>query len=158
MKESFWYFEVAFWVARVVNTLTSLQSFTSDPANITLLLGWYDVATSHNVKWNNVETTLRMSTLKFTTFNNVETTLSFSTSIFTYAYSFQSESTLYSCLNVQELLARSRREIWRWSDCDWTRTQNHLNAYVTWQEHTVNILRASKSLKTLNMLNNKKYI
>ena len=25
-------------------------------------------------------------------------------------YAFQSESTLYSCLNVQELLARSRRE------------------------------------------------
>ena len=39
---------------------------------------------------------------------------------------FQSESTLYSCLNVKELLARSRREIWRWSDCNWTRTQNHL--------------------------------
>ena len=27
------------------------------------------------------------------------------------AYAFQSESTLYSCLNVKELLARSRREI-----------------------------------------------
>ena len=41
-------------------------------------------------------------------------------------YAFQSEFTLYSCLNVKELLARSRREIWRWSDCNWTRTQNHL--------------------------------
>ena len=41
-------------------------------------------------------------------------------------YAFQSESTLYSCLNVKELLAWSRRQIWRWSDCDWTRTQNHL--------------------------------
>ena len=41
-------------------------------------------------------------------------------------YAFQSESTLTSCLNVKELLARSRREIWRWSDCNWTRTQNHL--------------------------------
>ena len=39
---------------------------------------------------------------------------------------FQSESTLYSCLNVKELLARSRHEIWRWSECNWTRTQNHL--------------------------------
>ena len=29
-------------------------------------------------------------------------------------YAFQSESTLYSCLNVKELLARSRCEIWRW--------------------------------------------
>ena len=38
---------------------------------------------------------------------------------------FQSESTLYSCLNVKEVLARSRREIWKLSDCNWTRTQNH---------------------------------
>ena len=27
-------------------------------------------------------------------------------------YTFQSESTLYNCLNVKEILARSRREIW----------------------------------------------
>ena len=39
-------------------------------------------------------------------------------------YAFQSKSTLYSCLNVKEFLARSRREIW--SDCNWTWTQNHL--------------------------------
>ena len=38
---------------------------------------------------------------------------------------FQSESTLYSCLNVIELLAWSRHEIWNLSDCNWTRTQNH---------------------------------
>ena len=41
-------------------------------------------------------------------------------------YAFQSESTLYSCLNVKELLARSRREIWSLSDCNWIRTHNHL--------------------------------
>ena len=41
-------------------------------------------------------------------------------------YAFQSESTLYSCLNVKELLVRSRHQMWRWSDCNWTRTQNHL--------------------------------
>ena len=41
-------------------------------------------------------------------------------------YVFQSESTLYSCLNVRELLARSRREIWSLIDCNWTRTHNHL--------------------------------
>ena len=41
-------------------------------------------------------------------------------------YAFQSESTLYSCLNVKELLARRRCEIWSWSDCNWTRTHNHL--------------------------------
>ena len=41
-------------------------------------------------------------------------------------YLFQSEFTLYSCLNVKELLARSRRKIWNLSDCNWTRTYNHL--------------------------------
>ena len=38
----------------------------------------------------------------------------------------QSESTLDSCLNGKELLAQSRREVWRLNDCCWTRTQNHL--------------------------------
>ena len=41
-------------------------------------------------------------------------------------YAFQSESTLYSCLNVKEVLARNRCIIWSLSDCNWTRTQNHL--------------------------------
>ena len=41
-------------------------------------------------------------------------------------YAFQSESTLYICMNVKEFVARSRRETWRWSDCNCTRTQNHL--------------------------------
>ena len=31
-------------------------------------------------------------------------------------YAFQSESTRYSCLSFKELLARSKREIWRWSE------------------------------------------
>ena len=35
-------------------------------------------------------------------------------------------SLTYSCLNVKKLLAQSRHEIWRLSDCNWTRTQNHL--------------------------------
>ena len=35
-------------------------------------------------------------------------------------YAFQSKSTLYSCLNVKELLAWSRRKIWSWSNCNWT--------------------------------------
>ena len=34
-------------------------------------------------------------------------------------YAFQSESTLYSCLNVKELLAWSRRVIWSLSDWNW---------------------------------------
>ena len=41
-------------------------------------------------------------------------------------HAFQSESTHYSCLNVKELLAWNRREIWSLSDCHWTRTHNHL--------------------------------
>ena len=41
-------------------------------------------------------------------------------------YAFQRESTLYSFLNLKELLARSRCEIWRFRDWNCTRTQNHL--------------------------------
>ena len=41
-------------------------------------------------------------------------------------YPFRSESTPYSCLNVKELLARRRREIWSLSDCNWTQNHNHL--------------------------------
>ena len=41
-------------------------------------------------------------------------------------YTFQSESTLYSYLNVKELLAWSRCKIWSLGDCNWTWTQNHL--------------------------------
>ena len=41
-------------------------------------------------------------------------------------YAFLSESTLYSCLNVKELLARNRREFLILSDCNGTRTHNHL--------------------------------
>ena len=43
-----------------------------------------------------------------------------------HVYAFQSESTLYSCLNVKELLARSRCDIWSLNDCNGTRTQSHL--------------------------------
>ena len=41
-------------------------------------------------------------------------------------HAFQSESTLYSCRNVKELLAGNRRKIWSLTDCKWARTQNHL--------------------------------
>ena len=43
-------------------------------------------------------------------------------------YSFHCESTLHSCLNVKELLARSRRHIWRLSDCNGTR----LGSFAKW--------------------------
>ena len=42
------------------------------------------------------------------------------------AYAFQSESTLYNYLDVKELLAQNRRKFWKLSDCNWTRTRNHL--------------------------------
>ena len=44
-------------------------------------------------------------------------------------YVFQSESKLYSCLNVKELLARNSPEIWNLSDCNWTRTRNEVSGY-----------------------------
>ena len=55
-------------------------------------------------------------------------------------YLFHSESTLYICLNVQEFLARSRCEIWRWSDCNWNRTQNHLGLKRTFN-HLVKLAK-----------------
>ena len=56
-------------------------------------------------------------------------------------YAFQSESTLYSGLNVKELLARNRCDNWSLSDCigTWThsylvrkRTLNHLAKLAEW--------------------------
>ena len=41
-------------------------------------------------------------------------------------YASHGEYKLYIWLNVKELLARNRREIWRRSDCNGPRTQNHL--------------------------------
>ena len=41
-------------------------------------------------------------------------------------YAFQSESTGYICLNVKELLVRTRRDTWSLSDYNATRTHNHL--------------------------------
>ena len=49
-------------------------------------------------------------------------------------YAFQSESTLYNCLNVKELLARNRREIWSLKDCNRIRTHDHLVRFVN--EHS----------------------
>ena len=41
-------------------------------------------------------------------------------------YDFRSEYTLYSCLNVKELLARSRRHIWILGDSNGIQTLNDL--------------------------------
>ena len=41
-------------------------------------------------------------------------------------WAFQSESSIYSCLKVKELLALNKREILTLSDCSATRTHHHL--------------------------------
>ena len=41
-------------------------------------------------------------------------------------YTFQSTSTLYTFLNVKELSARRKLDIWNLSDCSGTRINNHL--------------------------------
>ena len=41
-------------------------------------------------------------------------------------YAFGSESTLYSCLNVKELLARNRRDVWSLCNDNGIRTHNRL--------------------------------
>ena len=41
-------------------------------------------------------------------------------------YAFQSESILYSCMDVKAFLARNRHDILSLSDCKGTRTHNHL--------------------------------
>ena len=48
--------------------------------------------------------------------------------VFSYhvTHAFQSESTLYICLNVKQLFAWSKREIWSLNGCNRTRTHNHL--------------------------------
>ena len=41
-------------------------------------------------------------------------------------YSFQSKSTLCSCQDVKEILTQNWRNVWSLSDCNRTRTHNHL--------------------------------
>ena len=45
-------------------------------------------------------------------------------------YAFQSESTRHISMNVKELLARSRRDIWKLSDCNETR--DHMVKLTKW--------------------------
>ena len=63
-------------------------------------------------------------------------------------HAFQSESTLYSCMNVKELLTRSKREIWSLSDCNWTRTHNNLV-----HKQTLNHLAKLASLVECSFIN-----
>ena len=45
---------------------------------------------------------------------------------YTVKYTFQSQSTLYSCLNVTELLSLNRCDFWSLIDSSEIRTHNHL--------------------------------
>ena len=60
-------------------------------------------------------------------------------------YTFHSESTLYKCLNVKELLAWNRRKIWSLSDCNRTRPHNHLVCKET-LNHLAKLASLAKSL------------
>ena len=63
-----------------------------------------DVATSYQVK-NNIESTLNCF---------LESVIHYM--LYHVMYAFQSESTLYSCLNIKELLAENTCSIWRLSE------------------------------------------
>ena len=61
-------------------------------------------------------------------------------------YTFQSESTLYSCLNVKELLAWNRYNIWNLIENNGIWTKNHL-AYKQILNHLANHWEIQISLK-----------
>ena len=46
-------------------------------------------------------------------------------------YAFQNEFTLYSCLNIMELLAQIRRKILSLNGYNWTQKQNYLFHQLT---------------------------
>ena len=56
-------------------------------------------------------------------------------------YAFQSEFTLFNCLNVKQLLARSRSEISRLSDCNWARTCSQMHGTNKYSQHSSVILQ-----------------
>ena len=75
--------------------------------------------------WKRQKTSAWMK-LNDMTFADIINTLFLTACSYHVTYAFQSESTLYSCLNVNKLLARNRREILSLSEYNWTRTHNHL--------------------------------
>ena len=70
--------------------------------------------------WNEESLTFELETQTVMTVYSVHVT-----------YAFQSESTLYSCLNVKEILAWNRSKIWSLSDYRGTLTYNHLDCKQT---------------------------
>ena len=88
-----------------------------------VFINWYAqachscISEDFSTSWGNVR--------KFVVFNSFVTVCYYHVT-----YAFQSESTLYSCLNVKELLARNRRDIWSLSDSSGIWTHNHLGVLV----------------------------
>ena len=96
-----------------------------------MLVVWFDLTQTHTKKHS---TGVRVSNyancilLGLTKYVNALTVCSYHVT-----YMFRCESTLYSCLNVKDLLAQNRCKIWSLSDSDWT--QNHL--VCKWTLHQV---------------------
>ena len=65
-------------------------------------------------------------------------------------YTFQSESTLYSCLNVKELLPWNKDHISSLSDCNGIKTYNHLISKRTLNQLAKLDVVMLSSLATLN--------
>ena len=71
------------------------------------------------------------------------------------AYTFQSESTLYSYLNVKELFDWERQDIWNLSECNVIRTRNHLirkrrRNHLTKLAKTLSCVRSTYLKRTFN--------
>ena len=79
----------------------------------------------HNNNNNNI-TTIIINVTKIIILKIIITTIRMVVCSYPVTYTFQRKSTLHSCLNIKELLARSRCEIWSLSDCNWTWIHNHL--------------------------------
>ena len=56
-------------------------------------------------------------------------------------YAFQSEFTLFNCLNVKQLLARSRLKISSLSDCNWGQTYSQMHGTNKHPQHSSVILQ-----------------
>ena len=72
-------------------------------------------------------------------FSVIISTVHLTVSSYHVTYAFQSESTRYNFLNVKELLAWNRRDIWKLSDCNGTRmhrtdkySQHSLIIWLVW--------------------------
>ena len=117
----------------IVEFLSSFSGFTEDQSSNyleeELLMAASNTVTSPAYKmrsWRNQEKSNK------TRFPFQYITFQYITSIYRtvcsdhVTYTFQSESTLYICLNIKELLARNRGDIWSLSNCSGTWTHNHL--------------------------------